>query len=78
MRWNRITTVPPSVRPSLEPGGLRGRRQRAARAGPAASGDADEAPQYNAAVGKVYNPSDKKGGTLRIGITEDWDSHGPR
>ncbi|MET7280844.1 ABC transporter substrate-binding protein [Kribbella sp. NPDC005582] len=34
-------------------------------------------PQANAAVDKVYSPSDKKGGTLRMAITEQWDSTDP-
>jgi peptide/nickel transport system substrate-binding protein len=33
--------------------------------------------EYNAAVGKVYNPSDAKGGTLRFAVTEFWDSTDP-
>jgi peptide/nickel transport system substrate-binding protein len=32
---------------------------------------------YNAAVGKVFNASDKKGGTLRIAHSGDWDSLDP-
>ena len=28
-------------------------------------------------IGKIYNPSDKKGGTLRFGIAGDWDSVDP-
>ncbi|MGE5829597.1 MAG: ABC transporter substrate-binding protein [Micromonosporaceae bacterium] len=32
---------------------------------------------FNAGVGKVYNPSDKKGGTLRIANSGDWDSLDP-
>jgi peptide/nickel transport system substrate-binding protein len=31
-------------------------------------------PEFNAAVGQVYNPSDHKGGTLKMAISEDWDS----
>jgi peptide/nickel transport system substrate-binding protein len=31
-------------------------------------------PEFNAAVGKVFNPSDHKGGTLKMAISEDWDS----
>lgn len=31
-------------------------------------------PEFNAALGKVFNPSDKKGGTLKFGISSDWDS----
>ena len=32
---------------------------------------------YNAAIGKVFNPSDKKGGTLKIANSGDWDSVDP-
>ena len=32
---------------------------------------------FNAAVGHVYNPSTKKGGTLRFASTGDWDSLDP-
>jgi peptide/nickel transport system substrate-binding protein len=31
----------------------------------------------NAAVGKIFNPSDKKGGTLRMANAGDWDSLDP-
>jgi peptide/nickel transport system substrate-binding protein len=31
----------------------------------------------NAAVGKIFNPSDKKGGTLRMANSGDWDSLDP-
>ncbi|GAA3308035.1 hypothetical protein GCM10020219_008120 [Nonomuraea dietziae] len=31
----------------------------------------------DAAVGKIYNPSDKKGGTLKMANTADWDSLDP-
>ena len=34
-------------------------------------------PAANAAIGKVYNPSDTKGGTLRFGAAGDWDSVDP-
>jgi peptide/nickel transport system substrate-binding protein len=34
-------------------------------------------PEYNAAVGKVFNPSTTKGGTLRIANSGDWDSLDP-
>jgi peptide/nickel transport system substrate-binding protein len=34
-------------------------------------------PEYNAAVGKVFNPSTAKGGTLRIANSGDWDSLDP-
>ena len=32
---------------------------------------------FNAGLDKVYNPSDKKGGTLKMAISEDWDSVDP-
>jgi peptide/nickel transport system substrate-binding protein len=35
------------------------------------------APGFNAAVGKVFNPSDVKGGTLRMANSGDWDSLDP-
>jgi peptide/nickel transport system substrate-binding protein len=34
-------------------------------------------PEFNAAVGQVYNPSDYRGGTLKFAISEDWDSVDP-
>ena len=40
------------------------------------SGNAN-APAFNAAVGKVFNPSDKKGGTMKFAISSDWDSTDP-
>ena len=33
--------------------------------------------EFNAAVSKVFNPSDKKGGTLRFANSGDWDSLDP-
>ena len=33
--------------------------------------------EFNAAQGKVFNPSDKKGGTLKFAISSDWDSVDP-
>ncbi len=41
------------------------------------SGGAAAVAAYNAAVGKVYSPSTKKGGTLRFAATGDWDSLDP-
>jgi peptide/nickel transport system substrate-binding protein len=32
---------------------------------------------FNAAIGKVFNPSDKKGGTMKFAISSDWDSTDP-
>jgi peptide/nickel transport system substrate-binding protein len=34
-------------------------------------------PSFNAAVDKVYNPSDKKGGIVNMAISSDWDSIDP-
>jgi peptide/nickel transport system substrate-binding protein len=34
-------------------------------------------PAFNAAVGKVFNPSDKKGGVMKFAISSDWDSTDP-
>ena len=42
-----------------------------------ANTDGDAAPEFNAAIDKVFNPSDKKGGTLKIAISADWDSVDP-
>jgi peptide/nickel transport system substrate-binding protein len=41
------------------------------------SGGAAAVPAYNAAIDKVYNPSTKKGGTLRFAHTGEWDSTDP-
>ncbi len=40
-------------------------------------GSAGASPSFNAAVGKVFNPSTKKGGTIRYGFSDDWDSLDP-
>jgi peptide/nickel transport system substrate-binding protein len=37
-------------------------------------GGSTSTPAYNAGVGKVYNPSDKTGGTLKMANDADWDS----
>ncbi|WP_374970253.1 ABC transporter substrate-binding protein [Terrabacter sp. BE26] len=37
-------------------------------------GGAGAAPAANAALNAIVRPTDKKGGTLRFGITSDWDS----
>jgi len=42
---------------------------------PATNNTATDA--FNAAVGQVFNPSDHKGGTLKMAISEDWDSVDP-
>ncbi len=41
------------------------------------SGGGAAAGGANAAIGKIYNPSDAKGGTLRFGAAGDWDSVDP-
>jgi peptide/nickel transport system substrate-binding protein len=41
------------------------------------SGGSAAAAEANAAVGKVFRPSDTKGGTLRFGMAGDWDSIDP-
>jgi len=41
------------------------------------SGGSASVAAFNAAVGHVYNPSTKKGGTLRFASTGDWDSLDP-
>src|SRR6478672_8596050 len=42
-----------------------------------AGGGAGAAPSANAALTAVFNPSDKKGGTLRFGSSGDFDSVDP-
>jgi peptide/nickel transport system substrate-binding protein len=34
-------------------------------------------PAFNAGIGKIFNPSDKKGGTMKLAISSDWDSVDP-
>jgi len=34
-------------------------------------------PEFNAAIGKIFNPSDKKGGTMKFAISSNWDSTDP-
>jgi peptide/nickel transport system substrate-binding protein len=41
------------------------------------SGGSSQKAEANAAIGKVYKPSDTKGGTLRFGMPGDWDSVDP-
>ncbi|GAA1516780.1 ABC transporter substrate-binding protein [Kribbella lupini] len=75
MRWNRITTataVAAAVAMSLVACG------GGPKATPGGSNSAGgTTAEFNAAVNKVFNPSDKKGGTLRMAITENWDSTDP-
>ncbi|NUR99525.1 MAG: ABC transporter substrate-binding protein [Kribbellaceae bacterium] len=75
MRWNRITTataVSAAVALSLVACG----GPKATPGGGSSNGGGATA-EFNAAVGKVFNPSDKKGGTLRMAITQQWDSTDP-
>ncbi|MFI6826960.1 MULTISPECIES: ABC transporter substrate-binding protein [unclassified Kribbella] len=75
MRWNRIrtaTAVSAAVALSLVAcGGPK------ATPGGGTSSEGAATPEANAAVNKVFSPSDKKGGTLRMAITELWDSTDP-
>ena len=78
MRRNRIATataVSAVVALSLAAcgGGGNGSGANNGSGGGAGTAKAD----YNAAVGKVFNPSDQKGGTLRMAVTENWDSVDP-
>ncbi|NDU76567.1 ABC transporter substrate-binding protein [Actinomadura sp. DSM 109109] len=41
------------------------------------SGGSGSGPGYNAGVNEVVNKSDKKGGTLRLADSDDWDSPDP-
>jgi peptide/nickel transport system substrate-binding protein len=40
-------------------------------------GGSNAAAAFNAAVGKVFNPSDKKGGVMKFAISSNWDSTDP-
>jgi peptide/nickel transport system substrate-binding protein len=40
-------------------------------------GNSTTTPAFNAAIDKVFNPSDKKGGTMKFAISSDWDSTDP-
>ncbi|MEV8371153.1 ABC transporter substrate-binding protein [Kribbella sp. NPDC056861] len=76
MRWNRMktaTVVSAAVALSLVVacGG-----PKATPGGGSSEGGGSTA-EFNGAVNKVFNPSDKKGGTLRMAITEAWDSPDP-
>jgi peptide/nickel transport system substrate-binding protein len=75
MRWNRITTVTAvsaAVALSLVACG----GPKATSGGSGGGSDAAK-PAFDAANGKIWNPSDKKGGTLRMAATEKWDSTDP-
>jgi peptide/nickel transport system substrate-binding protein len=78
MRRNRITTataVSAVVALSLVACGGSGNGSGANNGSGGGAGAAKA--EYNAAVGKVFNPSDQKGGTLRMAVTENWDSTDP-
>ncbi|QUQ62783.1 ABC transporter substrate-binding protein [Kutzneria sp. CA-103260] len=45
--------------------------------GGSGGGQGSGADGFNAAVGKVFNPSDAKGGTIRMANSGDWDSLDP-
>src|SRR5512144_954676 len=47
------------------------------RSSPDGSEGANSPATYNAGVGKVCNPSNRPGGTLRMGNSGDWDSFDP-
>ena len=71
MRWNRITTataVSAAVALSLVACG--GNNNNSGGGG----GNNSSTAKFNAAVDGTYAPSDKKGGTLRMAMTQDWDS----
>ena len=51
------------------------RRWRRQRRRTTASDSADA--EFNAAIDKVVNPSDKKGGTLKFANSGDWDTLDP-
>jgi peptide/nickel transport system substrate-binding protein len=76
MRWNRITTVTAvSAAVALSLVACGGNNNKSSSG--SGSGGNSTTPQYNAAVTGIYNPSDKKGGTLRMAITQNWDSQDP-
>ncbi|WP_328999992.1 ABC transporter substrate-binding protein [Kribbella sp. NBC_00709] len=75
MRWNRITTVTAvSAAVALSLVACGGPK---ASSGGSGGGTSSATPEFDAANGKIFNPSDKKGGTLRMAITEKWDSTDP-
>jgi peptide/nickel transport system substrate-binding protein len=76
MRWNRITTataVSAAVALTLVACGGNGNNG----SGGSGGGGSNTTAAFDAANGKIFNPSDKKGGTLRMAITEKWDSTDP-
>ena len=76
MRWNRITTATAvSAAVALTVVACGGNNDNGS-SGSGGGGNSTTA-EYNAAVTGTYNPSDKKGGTLRMAITENWDSQDP-
>jgi peptide/nickel transport system substrate-binding protein len=76
MRRNRITTaIAVSAVAALSLAACGGNDNSGS--GNSGSGGTTAKAAFNAAVGKVYNPSDAKGGTLRMAVTENWDSVDP-
>jgi peptide/nickel transport system substrate-binding protein len=76
MRWNRITTataVSAAVALSLVACG----GSDSGGSGGSGGGNTSTQAEFDAAVKGTYSPSDKKGGTLRMAITEKWDSTDP-
>jgi peptide/nickel transport system substrate-binding protein len=74
MRWNRITTataVSAAVALSLVACG------GSDSGSDSGGGTGTTTAEFDAAVKGTYAPSDKKGGTLRMAITENWDSQDP-
>ncbi len=55
-------------------GGSSGNTSSGSGTGGSGGGGSSAQPAADAAIGKVFNPSDKKGGTLRFGMAGDWDS----
>jgi peptide/nickel transport system substrate-binding protein len=75
MRWNRITTataVSAAVALSLVACGGNNNKDSGG-----SGGGENTTAAFNAGVGKVFKPSDQKGGTLRMAVSEKWDSVDP-
>jgi peptide/nickel transport system substrate-binding protein len=76
MRWNRITTATAvSAAVALTLVACGGNSNNGS--GGSGGGGSNTTAAFDAANGKIFNPSDKKGGTLRMAITEKWDSTDP-
>src|SRR5262245_12101419 len=76
MRRNRITTaIAVSAVAALSLAACGGNNNGNGNNSGGGSGSTKAA--FDAANGKLFNPSDQKGGTLRMAITEKWDSTDP-